>query len=302
MIRFDGRVAIVTGAGAGIGREYALLLAARGAKVVVNDLGAAPDGSGSNSTLPAEAVASEIREAGGEAIANTDSVADLQGAHSIVSTAVQTWGRLDILINNAGILREGRFDEMDDQAIHALMGVHLLGPIYCVRAALPVMLKQQYGRIVLTSSGSGMLGRAGHSIYGTTKTAMLGLMNCLNLDYKSTGVLVNTIVPSAETRISKGLVQPEVARHMSPRLIAPMLAYLASEHCTQTGEVINAFGGYFFKASLLQSPGVQFDPQSEITPEMIEQAWPRIVDMSEPMPYRGTIASLEPNLRKLGRL
>ncbi len=301
MIRFDDRVAIVTGGGTGLGREYALLLAARGAKVVVNDIGGAVDGQG-GSAQPAAAVVEEIRAAGGQAIPNHDSVADPAGAQRMVAAALQTWGRLDILVNNAGILRESPLEETSLESLEKVIGVHLMGAIYCTRAALPAMIGQDYGRIVLTSSGSGLLGYAGHSVYGAAKTGMLGLMNCVKMDCKNKGVHINTVVPSADTRMSKGLVKDEIARNMAPRLVAPIVAWFASERCTQSGEVVNAFGGYFFKIAFFKSPGAQFDPQAPITLEMIDRAWPQISDMSNVEPYRGTLASLEPNLRKLGRI
>ena len=301
MIRFDNRVAIVTGAGTGLGREYALLLAARGAKVVVNDIGGAVDGQG-GSARPAAAVVAEIKAAGGEAIANHDSVADPAGAQRIVDAALKTWGRLDILINNAGILREATLQGTSLDAIEKVIGVHLMGTIYCTRAALPAMVEQGYGRIVLTSSASGLLGRADQGVYAAAKSGMLGLMNCVKLDCKDSGVLINTVAPSADTRMSKGLIKDELARNMAPHVVAPMVAWFASESCTQSGEVVNACGGYFFKIAFYQSPGAQFDPQQPITLEMVDEAWPRISDMTRLEPYRGTLASLEPSLRKLGRI
>lgn len=302
MIRFDDRVAIVTGSGTGIGREHALLLGSRGCKVVVNDIGGAVDGQGGGSARPAAAVVQEIRAAGGQAIANHDSVSDPAGAQRIVDAALGEWGRLDILINNAGILREAPLQAMALDAIEAVVGVHLMGAIHCTQAALPVMLEAGYGRIVLTSSASGLLGHVDQSVYGAAKSGMLGLMNCVKLDCKDTGVLINTVAPSADTRMSKGLISEALARNMSPHLVAPMVAWFASEQCTQTGETVHACGGYFFKLALYKSQGVQFDPQQPVTLEMLADAWPRIADMAALEPYRGSLASLEPNLRKLGRL
>ncbi|MEO8296247.1 MAG: SDR family NAD(P)-dependent oxidoreductase [Burkholderiales bacterium] len=303
MIRFDNRVAIVTGAGTGLGRAYALLLAARGARVVVNDIGGSVDGQGDGSATPAQAVVDEIKAAGGQALANFDSVADPAGAQRMVQSALDTWGRLDILINNAGILREGPLQGMSLDALEKVIGVHLMGTLYCTRAALVPMLKQRYGRIVLTSSASGLMGHADQSVYGAAKSAMLGLMNCVKLDCADTGVLINTVAPSADTRMSKGLIKHELARNMSPHLVAPMMAWFASEQCQETGQTVNACGGYFFKVALYKAAGAQFDPLEPITPEMIDAAWSdRIADLSAPEPYRGTLASLEPNLRRLGRL
>ena len=299
MIRFDDRVAIVTGGGTGLGREYALLLAARGARVVVNDLGGSVGGDGEGSAAPAEAVAQEIRAAGGQAIANRDSVADPKGAARMVEAALREWGRLDILVNNAGILRESPLDEMALDAIEKVIAVHLMGTLYCTRAALPAMRKSGYGRIVLTSSGSGLMGLKGQSVYGAAKTGMIGLMNCMRFDLEGSGVLVNTVAPSAATRMSQGIVKEELARNMSPALVAPLVAWLASEQCRDTGQVLTATAGYFFKVALYKSEGAQFDPAEPVTPEMVDAAWSRIVSMDNIEPYRGTLASHEPNLRRL---
>jgi NAD(P)-dependent dehydrogenase (short-subunit alcohol dehydrogenase family) len=302
MIRFDNRVAIVTGAGAGLGREYALLLAARGAKVVVNDIGSAMDGRDSGSTLAAAAVVEEIRAAGGLAIASNDSVADPASAQRIVDAALKEWGRVDILINNAGILRVGPLQAMALEDMHAMIAVHLMGTLYCTRAVLPLMIAQSYGRIVLTSSGVGLRGLADHCIYGATKSAMLGLMDSIKLDCKDNGVIINTVAPSAETRMSKETIRKELARHMSPRVVAPMVAWLCSENCTQSGMLLSAGGGYFYKVAFYKGPGVQFDPAQPLTLEMIDENWPRIIDMSRVEPFLGTLAGLEPNLRKLGHV
>lgn len=302
MIRFDQRVAIVTGAGAGLGREYALLLASRGARVVVNDTGRAMDGVDGGSAQVASGVVDEIRAAGGEAIASTDSVAEPAGVQRMVDSALQQWGRIDILINNAGILRTGPLHAMSLADIEAMVAVHLMGTLYCTRAVLPAMLEKGYGRIVLTSSGVGLRGLADHSIYGACKSAMLGLMDSIKLDYKDRGIAINTVAPSASTRMSKETIPEPLARNMSPSVVAPMVAWLASENCTQSGAVLSAGGGYFYKVAFFKGPGVQFDPQEPITLEMIDQSWPRIADVSKVEPFLGTLAGLEPNLRKLGRL
>lgn len=302
MIRFDQRVAIITGAGVGLGREYALLLASRGAKVLVNDIGTAVDGADQGSAQPATAVVAEIRAAGGQAIANSDSVAELGGVQSMVDAALKQWGRIDILINNAGILRTGPLHTMSLEAIEAMIAVHLMATLYCTRAVLPCMIERGYGRIVLSSSGVGLRGLADHSVYGAAKSGMLGLMDCVKLDCKDQGVLINTVAPSADTRMSKGTIPEELARHMSPRLVAPMVAWLASENCTHSGALVSAGGGYFYKVAFFKGPGAQFDPQQPLTPEMIGENWPRIADMSQVEPFLGTLAGLEPNLRKLGRL
>lgn len=302
MIRFDNRVAIVTGAGTGLGREYALLLSSRGAKVVVNDLGGAVDGQAGVSSKPADAVVQEIRAAGGDAVANYDSVADPAGAQRIVDAALSKWGRLDVLVNNAGILREGHLQDMTLDAMEKVIAVHLTGTLYCTRAALAPMTAQKYGRIVLTSSASGLMGHANQAVYGAAKSGMLGLMNCVKLSCGDNGVTINTVAPSADTRMSKGLIKEELARNMAPHLVAPMVGWFASEQCKRSGEVVNACGGYFFKIAFYKSPGVQFDPREPVTLEMIDGAYNSISDMTQLEPYRGTLASLEPSLRQIGRL
>ncbi len=302
MIRYDDRVTIVTGAGTGLGREYALLLGSRGAKVVVNDTGGAMNGRDGGSSSAAIAVVEEIRAAGGEAIASSDSVAEPASAQRIINVALNAWGRVDILINNAGILRTGPLQEMSLADIEAMVAVHFMGTLYCTRAALPLMIAQGYGRIVLTCSGVGLRGLADHSIYGATKSGMLGLMDSIKLDCKDNGVVINTVAPSAETRMSKDTIREELARHMSPRVVAPMVAWLASENCKQSGTLLSAGGGYFYKVAFYKGRGVQFDPAQPLTLEMIDENWPGICDMSQVEPFMGTLAGLEPNLRKLGHL
>ncbi len=302
MIRFDNRVALVTGAGTGLGREYALLLAQRGARVVVNDLGSSVGGDSPSSSQAAEAVVQEIRAQGGTAVANFDSVADADGAQRMVDAALNEWGRLDVLVNNAGILRESLLQDMPLDALRKVIDVHLMGTLYCTRAALVPMLAQSYGRIVLTSSASGLMGHVNQAVYGAAKSAMVGLMNCVKLSCTDKDVLINTVAPSADTRMSKGLIREDLARNMSPQLVAPMVGWFASEDCKMTGEVVNACGGYFFKIGYYKSQGVQFDPAEPIDLDMVGDAYPRIADMSQLEPYRGTLASLEPSLRHIGRL
>lgn len=301
MIRYDGDVAIVTGAGVGLGRSYARLLAARGARVVVNDIGGAVDGRGASAS-PANLLVEEITAAGGVAVANTDSVASADGASRLVQSAMDHFGKVDILINNAGILREGPLGSMSLDDLEAVVQVHLLGALYCTRAVLPGMLAQDYGRIVLTSSGSGLVGHVGQSVYGAAKSAMVGLMNCMTLDCRATNVRVNTVTPSATTRMSRGLVAEELARYMAPEHVAALVGFFASRACARTGDIVQAIGGHFSKVAFYRAKGVQFDPVDDITVEMVERAYERITDMADAEPYRGTLASLAPNLKAMGRL
>jgi NAD(P)-dependent dehydrogenase (short-subunit alcohol dehydrogenase family) len=204
-IRFDDRVAIVTGAGAGLGKQHALLLASRGAKVVVNDPGGAVDGRGGANAV-ADQVVAEIKAAGGEAVANYNSVADAKSAQGIIDTAKDTWGRLDILVNNAGILRDKAFQNMSIEDFEYTSQVHYMGTVYCTKAAWPVMREARYGRIVVTTSGSGTIGNFGQSNYGAAKMAVVGLINVLRLEGARYNILCNAISPSARTRMTEDLL------------------------------------------------------------------------------------------------
>lgn len=301
MVTFENRVAIVTGAGAGLGRAYAHVLAAHGCKVVVNDVGGSKAGGGA-STAPADTVVAEIRDKGGEAIANHDSIADPDGVARLVRTATDAYGRVDALINNAGILREGKLGDMSLDDLQQVIQVHLMGTLYCTRAVLPLMLAQRYGRIVLTGSGSGLLGHVDQSVYGAAKAAMLGLMACLRFDCAETGVLINTVVPSAATRMSAGLLDKTLEPFMGPEMVAPLVAYLASEACTCTGEAVNAYGGHYAKVALVKAQGLQLDPTKPLTPGMVADAAGQIFDMAGAEPYRGTFVSLAAGLRSIGKL
>ena len=200
-IRFDGRVAIVTGGGSGLGRSHALLLAARGAKVVINDLGGAVDGSG-RSTAAADHVVAEICAGSGVAVASYDSVSDTAGAERIVNIAVERFGRLDILVNNAGFLRDKTFAKMEIADFRAVVDVHLMGAVHCTRAAWPYMKERNYGRVVMTTSGAGLYGNFGQSNYGAAKMGLVGLMNVIKLEGARNGILVNTVAPIAATRMT----------------------------------------------------------------------------------------------------
>ena len=208
-IRFDNRVAVVTGAGNGLGRSHALELARRGAKVVVNDLGGAVDGKG-GATSAADAVVNEIKQAGGTAVANYDSVADASGAANIIQTAVDAFGTIDVLINNAGILRDKSFAKMDLADFEHVVQVHLMGSVYCTKAAWPIMQAQNYGRVVMTTSASGIFGNFGQSNYGAAKTGVVGLMNVLRQEGAKNGIMVNTVAPIAATRMTEALFPPKI--------------------------------------------------------------------------------------------
>lgn len=225
---FKGRVAIVTGAGGGLGRQHALALAARGAKVVVNDLGGARDGSG-GSLSAAEAVVAEIRAAGGEAMANGASVTDFEAVQAMVQQAVDAWGRVDILVNNAGILRDKSFAKMEIADFRTVVDVHLMGAVHCCKAVWPHMTEQKYGRILMTTSSSGLYGNFGQSNYGAAKLALVGLMQTLALEGAKNNIHVNSLAPTAATRMTEGLMPEAVLAALKPEAVVPAMLVLVSE-------------------------------------------------------------------------
>jgi NAD(P)-dependent dehydrogenase (short-subunit alcohol dehydrogenase family) len=233
-IDFKGRVAIVTGAGGGLGRQHALALAARGARVVVNDLGGARDGSG-GSLSAAEQVVAEIRAAGGEAIANSASVTDWDAVQAMVQQTVDTWGRVDILVNNAGILRDKSFAKMELADFRLVMDVHLMGAVHCTKAVWPHMIEQKYGRIVMTTSSSGLYGNFGQSNYGAAKMALVGLMQTLSLEGAKHDIRVNCLAPTAATRMTEDLMPAAVLQALKPEAVVPaMLVLVAQDAPTRT--------------------------------------------------------------------
>jgi NAD(P)-dependent dehydrogenase (short-subunit alcohol dehydrogenase family) len=240
-ITFEGRVAIITGAGGGLGRQHALLLAARGAQVVVNDLGGAVDGQGS-SAGPAQTVVDEIAKAGGLAVADTNSVASAQGAAAMVQTALDAFGRLDIVINNAGILRDKSFANMTDEFWDPVLAVHLTGAAQVTWAAWPHLQAQGYGRIVNTSSAAGIFGNFGQANYGAAKMGLVGLTRVLAQEGKKHDIAVNAIAPVARTRMTDELLGP-LADKVDPALVSPVVAWLAHEDCPVSGEIFSVCGG-----------------------------------------------------------
>ncbi|MGF6313451.1 NAD(P)-dependent dehydrogenase (short-subunit alcohol dehydrogenase family) [Bradyrhizobium sp. i1.8.4] len=303
-LRLDNRVAIVTGAGTGLGREHALLLAARGAKLVVNDPGRALDGRESDQTV-ADQVVAEIRRQGGVAVANYDSVADPQAAKRIVDTAITAFGRLDILVNNAGILRDKSFGKMALDDYRKVIDVHLMGSVYCTHAAWPVMTQQKYGRVVMTTSTAGTNGSFGQTNYGAAKMALIGLMNCLATEGRKNNVLVNAVSPGAVTRMTEALTPEGLAKYQGPELVSPAVGWLASERCTETALILWASAGHYARFQIFQTEGVQFDPAKPITVEMFDEAFPRIADLATATPSRlgfGFNANAAERLKAIGRL
>ena len=253
-LNFDERVAVVTGGGRGLGREYAVLLAARGAKVVVNDVGGTLTGEGTD-VGPAQQVVHEIRSAGGEAVASTDSVATAEGGRAIVDAALEHFGRIDVLVHNAGNVRRAPLTEMSYEDFDAVLDVHLRGAFHVVRPAFPVMTTAGYGRVVLTSSIGGLYGNHGVANYAAAKAGIIGLTNVVALEGAADGVTCNAIIPGAVTRMAEGL-DTSAYPPMEPGLVAPMVGWLAHQSCTVTGELFVAIAGRMARAFVAETPGV----------------------------------------------
>ena len=279
-ISFEGQVAVVTGAGGGLGRSHALELARRGAKVVVNDLGGAMDGTGGSSEA-AEKVVSEIKESGGEAISNGGSVSDRNGAKSMVDDAMEAWGRVDILINNAGILRDKSFSKIDLDDFQVVVDVHLMGAVYCTNAVWPIMREQNYGRILMTTSPTGLYGNFGQTNYGAAKLAQVGFMNSLKIEGAKNNIHTNTIAPIAATRMTESLIPEAVHSKLAPESVTPAALFLISEEAPN-GVIMQAEGGRFSVASIVENTGAQLGVDA--TPEDIASNYDMISDLEGAKP------------------
>jgi NAD(P)-dependent dehydrogenase (short-subunit alcohol dehydrogenase family) len=272
-IRFDNRVAIVTGGGNGLGRQHCLQLAKLGAKVVVNDLGGSVDGSG-GSVSAAEGVAKEIRDGGGEAIGNGADITKLDQVEAMVAEARAKWGRVDILVNNAGILRDKTFAKMTMDDFKKVVDVHLFGTANCTKAVWETMREQNYGRVMLTSSASGIYGNFGQSNYGAAKAAMVGLMNVLAQEGAKNNIKVNTLAPTAATRMVEGLVPEQVAKLMGPELVTPGVLFLVSENAP-TKTILGAGAGSFSVVHIYETPAVFLGGESA-TVDDVAANWAKI--------------------------
>ncbi|MGJ7507089.1 SDR family oxidoreductase [Variovorax sp. GT1P44] len=272
---FKGRVAIVTGAGNGLGRQHALALAARGAKVLVNDLGGARDGSG-GSVSAAQAVVDEIKAAGGEAIANGASVTDFEAVQAMVLQAVDAWGRVDILVNNAGILRDKSFAKMDIADFRLVMDVHLMGAVHCTKAVWPIMNEQKYGRIVMTTSSSGLYGNFGQSNYGAAKLALVGLMQTLSIEGAKNDIRVNCLAPTAATRMTEDLMPEEVLNALKPEAVVPAMLVLAGQDAP-TRAILCAGAGTFEAAHITLTQGAWIGLDADAP----EQLAARLVEVTD---------------------
>ena len=277
-IRFDDKVAIVTGAGGGIGKEHALELARRGAKVVVNDLGGDVNGSGASDA--ANEVVELIKSEGGVAISNGASVTDLDAVKAMVNQTMEEWGRIDILVNNAGILRDKSFHKVTLDDFNLVMDVHFQGSLNCTHTIFPIMRDQEYGRIIFTSSASGVYGNFGQTNYGSAKMAMIGLMNTLKLEGQNKNIFTNSITPVAYTRMTEGLIPEDFGKNLRSEFITPAVIYLASDQAPN-GVTIAAGAGVFSRIFIHETMGVSLGMGEDMTPENIHANWDKISDMTE---------------------
>jgi NAD(P)-dependent dehydrogenase (short-subunit alcohol dehydrogenase family) len=281
-IRFDGKVAIVTGAGGGLGRQHALELARRGAKVVINDLGGSVDGSGGSSSA-ADQVVAEIKALGGEAIANGASVTDDAGVKHLVDQTMDAFGRIDILIANAGILRDKSFSKMEIADVEVVLAVHVMGTIKPAKAVWEIMKAQNYGRIVVTTSSTGLYGNFGQTNYGAAKLGLVGFMNTLKLEGQKNNIRVNAISPVAATRMTENLMPPEMLDKLRPEFVTPGVIYLVSEDAP-TGVVLTAGAGVFATAKIFETEGVYLGDKG-LSVEAVRDHWAEIENQSGQQSY-----------------
>lgn len=294
-IRFQDQVVIVTGAGGGLGRAHALLFAKHGAKVVVNDLGGSTHGEGANASA-ADKVVEEIRAAGGTAVANHDSVTD---GDKIVQHALDAFGRIDVVVNNAGILRDKTFHKMEDADWDQVYQVHVEGAYKVTRAAWPHMREQGYGRVIFTSSTSGIYGNFGQSNYGMAKLGLYGLTRTLAIEGRKNNILVNAIAPTGGTRMTEGLIPPQVFEQLKPELVSPLVVYLASQACAETSGLFEVGGGWIGKVRWERSLGAGFDPREGFGPEDVASSWAQICDFEGAAHPADNVAALKEMMENL---
>ncbi|KRC54136.1 MULTISPECIES: SDR family oxidoreductase [unclassified Nocardioides] len=278
MAGVEGRVVIVTGAGGGLGRDYALFLASVGAKVVVNDLGGSRDGSGAGTAM-ADTVVEEIRAAGGQAVASYDSVATEEGAAAIVATAIDAFGAVHGLVNNAGILRDTSFAKMDADAWKLVQAVHLDGGYFMSKAVWPHFREQGFGRIVMATSTSGLFGNFGQANYGAAKAGLVGLLNTLAIEGARDGIQVNAIAPMAATRMTADIAPQELLDKLPPAFVSPVVAYLLTEESTETGAVLVAGGGQVYRVAQFQNKGAAFSEPPSL--REVSERWSEISELTD---------------------
>jgi NAD(P)-dependent dehydrogenase (short-subunit alcohol dehydrogenase family) len=296
---FEGKVVIVTGAGGGLGRAHALLFARHGARVIVNDLGGSAHGEGANASA-ADRVVAEILDEGGEAVANHDSVTD---GDKIVQNALDTYGRVDVVVNNAGILRDKSFAKMEDTDWDLVYRVHVEGAYKVTRAAWPHLREQNYGRIIFTSSTSGIYGNFGQANYGMAKLGLYGLTRTLAIEGRKNNILVNAIAPTGGTRMTEGLIPASVFDLLKPELVSPLVVFLGSEQCPDNGGLYEVGGGWMGKVRWERSLGAGFDPHAGFSPQDVAAQWASISDFSNavhPADSAEALKEMMANLQRFG--
>jgi 3-hydroxyacyl-CoA dehydrogenase/3a,7a,12a-trihydroxy-5b-cholest-24-enoyl-CoA hydratase len=293
-IRFDDRVAIVTGAGGGLGKSHALLLASRGAKVVVNDLGGSVDGSGAGSRA-ADAVVAEIKAAGGDAVASYDGVDTDEGAKKMVSIAKQAFGKLDIVINNAGILRDVSFMKMTDEDWEKVLRVHLYGSMYVTKAAWPLLRENGFGRVVFTTSAAGLYGNFGQANYSSAKLGIVGLAKTLAQEGAKYNIRCNVIAPIAKSRMTETVMPPDMLAKLGPEFVSPLVAYLSSEQCQDSAQIYAVGGGYVSRVAIVEGEGVAF--KGTMSVDDVAKAWDKINDLSEARPLSSAMEAASQAMR-----
>ena len=294
-VRFEGKVVIVTGAGGGLGRAHALLFARHGARVIVNDLGGSAHGEGANASA-ADRVVAEIREAGGEAVANHDSVTD---GEKIVQNALDAFGRVDVVVNNAGILRDKSFAKMEDADWDLVYRVHVEGAYKVTRAAWPHLRDQNYGRIIFTSSTSGIYGNFGQANYGMAKLGLYGLTRTLAVEGRKNNILINAIAPTGGTRMTEGLIPASVFDLLKPELVSPLVVYLGSEQCQDSAGLYEVGGGWIGKVRWERSLGAGFNPHAGFSPEDVAAQWQTINDFSNAVHPADNVEALKEMMANL---
>ncbi len=280
-ISLKGRVALITGAGRGLGREHALYLARLGARIVVNDLGGTVHGEGSD-TAPAAETVTLIRQAGGEAVVDGASVETMEGAHRMVETALKSFGRLDIVVNNAGILKDASFAKQDDEAWERVLSVHLTGSRNVTQAVWKIFCDQKFGRVVMTTSASGLYGNFGQSNYAAAKLGILGLVHALKEEGMKYGIRINAIAPMARSRMTESILPVEVLERLDPRHVSPVVAYFSSEACRVTGQCWSVGAGVVARAAVVESPSVVLE-ESDV--DSVAAQVDRIEDLTGAVPY-----------------
>jgi NAD(P)-dependent dehydrogenase (short-subunit alcohol dehydrogenase family) len=287
-LTYNGKTVIITGAGAGIGREYALEFARRGANVVVNDLGVSKDGQGSD-TSAADTVVQEIKDTGGSAVANYDNVATVEGGQAIVKSAVDTFGSVDVLVNNAGILRDKSFSKMSVEDFDAVLNVHLRGAFCVTQPALEVMKKQNFGRIIMTSSTSGLFGNFGQANYGAAKMGLVGFMNVLQIETAKYDIKINAVAPTAASRMTEDIIPPQLQEKLHPKFNVPMVVYLSHESCEENGSIFVMGAGWYGKAAVVCGTGHCIgDAKRDIAAEEIRDNFETISSMEDARPIAST--------------